>query len=111
MYPISIPSTYINEELIHIQGSKMQAYMYLHRQFGLSPLPSEAASTSTSLPPPIPMRYPARETNHAHIQVNIQDRNLTMRIITSQKHQEQQHLRNVGAVTASNGDEGRKRET
>ncbi|PKK52718.1 hypothetical protein CI102_4493, partial [Trichoderma harzianum] len=62
-------STYIDKELISIQDFEHRVYMHLRRQLGLIPLPNEAAiaTSSTSLPPLIPMRNPARGTHSANI--------------------------------------------
>lgn len=72
MYPMTMSSTYIDKELISIQDFEHRVYMHLRRQLGLIPLPNEAAiaTSSTSLPPLIPMRNPARGTHSANIQVD-----------------------------------------
>lgn len=85
--------------------------MHLHRQLGLNPFLNKAASASTSLPPSIPMRNTARGNHYAHVRVDTQDCNKTLKISILQKQQGQQHPSNPGAVTAREGDEDRKRET
>lgn len=110
IYTMSMPSTYIDKELRNGQDGERQAYMHLRRQLGLNPFPNEAATTSTSLPPLIPIRNPARETHYAHSQVDTQDCNPTLKVIVSQRQQGQQRPSNAGAATASNRGEDRDTE-
>ncbi|KAL6823067.1 hypothetical protein J3E69DRAFT_306354 [Trichoderma sp. SZMC 28015] len=108
---MTMPSTYIDKELRNIQDSEKQAYMHLRRQISLNPFPDEAATTSTSLPPPIPIRNPARETHYAHSQLDTQDCITPLKVIVSQRQQGQHRPSNAGAVTASDRGEDRDTET
>ncbi|KAL7812365.1 hypothetical protein V8C44DRAFT_69472 [Trichoderma aethiopicum] len=101
----TMSSTHLDNELKQVQNREQQAYMHLRRQLGLDPIP-EQQDTSTSLPPPIPPRNPARGA--PYVPKHIDARNLTLDKDITQKQKEDAR---AGFITRDAGPRNQATET